>query len=453
MPKIELPLGFEGSENLPRTNRTLQNCWNTGNNRILSRPGITQLNTTSSVARGSFEWNGALYQVVSTSLIKITNTETGAFSTIGTIAGSANIQTAIGFNTAVILVPGGNIYTLDKVDALVLISGNANFVASVDVAHIDGRFIYIPSSGDPAFFSDVGAAGTVQATSFFDAEVLPDKNNSCFNLNNTLYIGGTDSFELFRDTGASPVPFQRVTGALIRHGFIGGLLEAENTFYFVGRKKEQAPGIFAIGQGTAPKISNERIDLILAGITEEDLGDCIPGRFVWRGYDVATFAFRSDSFAFVNGNWFILDTIIDEKSQVWGGGFITEFEGTYFTAFNDKIGKLDKVNTDYGERTTKIIGFGIEDPEDEFAAIQSVHLGLSQGFNSASGTVAIRMSKDNVIFNEPVFIDLGLIGVYTAKLEWNQPGGMGMYPGFAAGEIYCTDDIDFSADYLLVNAR
>ena len=230
MPRIELPNGFEGSEQLPRTNRTLENCWNTGTNRVLSRPGITQLNTTSKVARGSFEWNDSLYQVVSTSLIKITNVVTGAFSTIGTITGSANIQTAIGFNTAVILVPGGAIYTLDKSDTLVLISGNANFEASVDVAHIDGRFVYVPSDGDPAFFSDVGAAGTVQATSFFDAEVLPDKNNSCFNLNNTLYIGGTDSFELFRDTGASPVPFQRVTGALIRNGFIGGLLEAANTF-------------------------------------------------------------------------------------------------------------------------------------------------------------------------------------------------------------------------------
>lgn len=453
MPKINFPNGFEGSENLPRTNRTLQNCWNTGNNRILSRPGITQLNTTSKVARGSFKWNDNLYNVVSTSLIKITNITTGTFSTIGTIAGSANIQTAIGFNTAVILVPGGNIYTLDKSDTLVLISGGSNFVASVDVAHIDGRFIYIPSDGDPAFFSDVGDAATVESTSFFDAEVLPDKNNSCFNLNNTLYIGGTDSFELFRDTGASPVPFQRVTGGLIRHGFIGGLLEAETTFYFIGRKKDQAPGIFAIGQGTAPKISNERIDLILSTYSEEDLADSIPGRFIWRGYDVATFALRDDSFAFVNGNWFILDTIIDEKSKVWGGGFITEFEGTYFTAFDDKIGKLAKVNTDYGERTTKIIGFGIDDPEDEFASVQSITLGLSQGFNSSSGMVALRMSDSNVQFGPEVFIDLGSIGDYTTKLKWNPPGGLGMYDGFVAGEIYCTDDIDFSADFLLLDAR
>ena len=453
MPKIEMPRGFEGSENLPRTKRTLRNCWNTGNNRILSRPGITQLNTTSKVARGSFEWNGGLYNVVSTSLIKITNTETGAFSTIGTILGSANIKTAIGFNTAVILVPGGAIYTLDTSDTLTLISGNANFVPCVDVTNIDGIFVYIPSDGSPAFFSDVGAAGTVDVLSFFDAEELPDKNNSCFNLNRTLYIGGTDSFQLFRNTGASPVPFQTVTGASIRNGFIGGKLEAETTFYFIGRKKDQAPGIYAIGQGRAPKISNERIDLILSTYSEEDLSEAIPGRFVWRGYDVATFALRDDSFAFLDGNWFILDTIINEQSKVWGGGFITEFEGTYYTAFDDKIGKLAKVNTDYGERTTKIIGFGIEDPEDDYASIQSLHLGLSQGFNTGSGTVALRMSKDNVIFGPEVFIDLGLIGNYADKLEWNPPGGLGMYHGFAAGEIYCTDDIDFSADYLLVNAR
>ncbi len=95
---------------------------------------------------------------------------------VDTVAASQNIVTAVGFNTAVIVVPNEAIYTLDKLDNLVLISGNDFFQQSNSVAHIDGRFIYIPFNGDPAFFSDVGDAGSVQAASFFDAESLPDKN-------------------------------------------------------------------------------------------------------------------------------------------------------------------------------------------------------------------------------------------------------------------------------------
>ena len=164
MPKVAFPVGLLGSEQLPRTKRTLQNCFNNGNGNLLHRPGIVALQDTGKNARGSFQWNGFLYQVVSTSLIKITNTDTGAFTTNPSpIQGSANIRTAIGFNTAVIVVEGANIYTLDKNDVVVEITGNTNFVPCVDVAHINGRFVYIPASGDPAFFSDIGAAGTVQA--------------------------------------------------------------------------------------------------------------------------------------------------------------------------------------------------------------------------------------------------------------------------------------------------
>lgn len=206
MPKIPFPKGHEGSENLPKTNQTLRNCWNNGRGRIIGRPGIPVLNTTSKVARGGFEWNGALYQVVSTSLIKITDTDTGAFSIIGTIAGSDPIETAIGHVHAGIVVRGGAIYSLSKTDVLTDISGNTNFRACSDIVHLDDRFLFIPADGTPAFFSDVGVIGTVQATSFFDAQVLPDKNNAAFVLKNTLAIMGENSIEFFQEHGSFSKP-------------------------------------------------------------------------------------------------------------------------------------------------------------------------------------------------------------------------------------------------------
>lgn len=455
MARIPFPAGFEGVENVPRTSRSLQNCFNNLDGTIISRPGITQLNTTGGFARGEFVWNGALYQVVSEQLIKITNVDTGAFSVIGTISGNAVVETAIGFNEAVIVVKSatGRIYTLDDTDTLVDIAGNANFVASTDVAHIDGRFVYIPFSGDPAFFSDVGDAGSVQVLSFFDAEELPDKNNSVFNFKNTLYIGGTDSFELFRDTGASPNPFARVSGARITNGYIGALLEYNETFLFLGREKDQDFGFYAIGQGLAPKISNETIDLILTTYTQEELSEITSGRLKWRGYDIATFTLARDSFGFYAGNWFILDTVVDGVSEPWGGGFITQFEGKYYTAFEDKIGVFAKVNTDYGESITRIIDTGFEEENDDFFACQSIELGISQGFSSTDGSVAIFLSKDNVTYGQPIYRDLGAIGEYDTHLIWNESGGMGSYDGFMGVRIYTTEDVDFSANHFVANFR
>lgn len=449
MPRVALPDGLRGQKNLPRTRRRLLNVYNKGG-LGLPRPGISQLNTTSKVARGGFEWNGALYQVVSQSLIKITDVDTGTYSTIGTIAGSEQIETAIGFNHAVIVVKGGALYTLDSSDTLTDISGNTNFVACVDVAHINGRFVYIPSSGDPAFFSDVGAAGTVQTLSFFDAEELPDKNNGCFNFSNTLFITGTDSIELFRDSGASPVPFTRVSGARIQNGYISGLLEYVDTFLFIGREKNQDFGIYQIAQGKAPKISNEFIDNILSTYTQTELSEAISGRFKWKGDDIATFTLRRHSFGFFQGKWFELDTLLNGLSRPWGAGYITQFGGEYFTAYEDKIGKFAEVNTDYGERITRIVDLTFEQEDGQAFALQEVELGLSQGFNTTDGSVALLLSRDNVLYGPEMYRDTGALGNYESKLKWVCAGGLGSYNGFVGLRFYTTEDIFFAIDFISV---
>ena len=454
MPLVPLPSGLVGSKRLPRTRQLLTNLFNNQTGQLIPRPGLTELSDTGLVARGQFVWNDSLYQVVSQSLIKITDLETGAFSVIGTINGNAVIDTAIGFNTAVILVKGGEIYTLDNTDTLVTISGNANFVPSVAVAHINGRFVYIPSDGDPAFFSNVGDAGTVEALSFFDAEELPDKNNNVFNFNNTLYICGTDSLELFRDTGASPNPFTRLNGARISNGFIGGLIEYNQTFLFIGREKDQGFGIYAIAGGAADKISNEFIDDILAEYTENQLGDAVGARIKWRGYDIATFTLANDSFGFVRGNWFNLGTFNSAGIPApWVGGFINQIGGEYYSASGSKIGKFGFFNEDYGSRISRVIEFGFDHPENQFFNAQKLQIGLSQGFTNAGGTVGLALSRDNVLYGDAFYRDLGDIGEYAHHVEWNYPGGLGSYDGFMGIRIITTQDVPFAADSLKLTMR
>jgi len=420
----------------------------------VSRLGISLKSNPGGVARGGFTWNNNLYEVYSQELKKVTDVITGTTTTIGTIAGSEVIRTAIGFNDAVIVVKGGAIYTLDKSDVLTDISGNANFVPCDDVAHINGRFVYIPTSGEPAFFSDVGAAGTVQPLSFFDAEELPDKNNAVFNFKNTLYICGIDSIQLFRNVGvttAAPNAFLPVTNARILNGFIGGLLEYNSAFLFIGREKDQNFGIYAVTQGIAPKISNEAIDLILSTYTIEELKKAITGRFKHNGNDIATFRLSRDSFGFFAGNWFLLETVEEGVRRPWSAGFITQFEGDYYTAFSDRLGKLEEINTDYGFSFPRIIRTALEQEDGNNFSYQSLELGLSQGFNPDTiGSVGLRTSVDNVIYGDYTFETTANIGEYGNKISWDYPGGLGMYPGFLGIELYTVDDIIFNADYLIL---
>lgn len=450
MPRIKFPLGLTETEFLPRTRRDLKNCFNNGQNAIVGRPGITSISTPTGVSRGSFVWNGSLYEVRGQKLYKFTNLETGAQTEIGDIADSAAVKTDIGFNEAVIVVPAGRIYKLNTSDVLTRIDTGSNFSSCQDVCHINGRFIYIPANGDPAFFSDVGDAATVQAASFFDAENLPDKNNACFNLKETLFIAGTDSIQLFRNVATnSAVPFLPIQGSRILNGYIGGLLEYNNTFLFIGREKDQDRGIYSIAQGQAPKISNEIVDKILSTYTESELSDAYSMRFKWRGYDIAVFNLPNHTIGFYGGNWFTLDTIDNGTSKPWFSWFITQFQGTYYTFYPDNFGKLSTVNSDYGNPITRIIDTGVEQEDSDYFSIDSIELGISQGYNSITGTVGLAMSDDNVTYGPMLFRELGSLGQYNHKLIWQYPGGLGGYDGFAGIRIYTTSDIQFSSDHFI----
>lgn len=467
MPRLNLPLGLEGSRNLPRTRRDLVNCFNNGSDNILPRRGIEDISTSTGIARGQFVWNGSLYQVRSSNLVKV-NENTGAETLIGTVEGTNVIHFAIGFNTATFIVQNatGKLYTLDKSDVLTDISGNANILPCRDITHIDNRFVYIPFDGSPAFFSDVGAAGTVQALSFFDAEELPDENRATFNAKNTLVIMGTDSGQYYLNKGISPVPFVRIDRSRIPYGFIGGLLEyIDDQFLFIGREKDQDRGIYLIKQGSTAKISNERIDAILSTYTDDELSNAISGRFKMDGYDIATFTLSADSFAFFGGNWFTLSSfsstsmihsgVIPHQDTLgpWLAGFITQFEGTYYTAQSTHFGKFAKINTDYGERIVRIIDTAFEQEDSNFFACQSMELVVSQGVNLELGSIAILMSRNNVQYGPAVFRELGEIGQYHNRLVWNPPGGLGMYEGFVGVRFYTADNVDFSIDYGIYKIR
>ncbi|VAW38942.1 hypothetical protein MNBD_GAMMA01-1330 [hydrothermal vent metagenome] len=444
--EVDFPLGLEGSETLPQGRRALKNCFNAGG-PIIQRPGITKIGNTGGVGRGLFVWNESLYGVASQVLHKIATD--GTTTPIGNVTGGTAIDSAVGFNDAVILDRGGNGYTLDSSDVLTTMV-SPQFVASTSVCHINGRFVYIPSDGSVAFFSDVGAADTIQTTSFFDAEELPDKNKVCFNSKNILGIGGSDSFEFFRDIGEQIVPFRRLN-ARIDNGYIGGLLEYGNTFLFVGREKDQDVGIYSIGQGVAPKISNEYIDTILKTYTVAELENCIPGRIKWNGFDLATFTFSRQAFGFYGGNWFELDMLNDGVNEVWQGGYIKEFDQKYYSLYSDKIGRFDKINKEYGKPFQRLIDMAFIN--DKRFSVQSLEYRMSQGYNTTTGSVSLQLSHDNVLYSQPFHRDTGAVGEYTKKLEWNYPGGLGAYDGFMGIRISTTEDVDFSALKVFMEMR
>lgn len=455
MSQFQLPKGTQGIDNLPETNQLLQNMFHThdNSNSIISRPGINGISVPGGACRGGFEWDEDLYYIYSQELRKITDVDTGAFTVIGTIAGDDLVFSAAGAVTIAIVARGSASYTLDKSGNLVDTSGNTNFVIFVSVTSLNGRAIYVPEVGDKTVFSDVGDFGTIQTLSFFDAEIRPDETVFCFTLDNYLYLAGTQSIERFRDTGSGTNPFKRV-GAAFDYGYIGGFLEVDEAVVFIGRKRKQSPGIFAMDANRVLKISNPPIDKILETYTNLELTETISGRINWLGFDIATLSLRRDSFLFFAGDWSLLDTVINEESRPWSGGFIVEFDNRYYSGFEDKLGVFDSVNFDFGNRITRIIETSLSEENREYMTGTELELGVSQGFNTGERqSVGLQTTEDGVLYGPVIFEDLGLIGQYANKLVWGPPGGLGTYQGFMGIRLITRENVIFNADHLIIRGR
>jgi len=146
----------------------------------------------------------------------------------------------------------------------------------------------------------------------------------------------------------------------------------------------------------------------------------------------------------------VTDTVIDNVSRPWLGGYIVEIDNEYFSGSDDKLGKFDDVNFDYGNRITRIQRGSFAQEDTDFFTISSLELGVSQGFNDGEEqSVGLRTSDNGELFGPTIFRELGPKGQYSQKLIWNDAGGLGEYQGFCTYELVTTGNLTFNSDYLV----
>ena len=443
-----LPKTIRYVQGLPRSEEHLVNMVNFEDS-LITRMGVSLVTTGVGACRGRFVFNEKLYQVSGDKLIRINPIEK-SFTVIGDVSGTADIDHAIGFNQAIIIVKGGGGYVLEKSEVLTPIN-DPDFLPSNEVARVNGRFVFSPSDGSPIMYSDLGDGGSIGALSFFDAEVLTDKNTGVFNFRNDLYVFGEESIQLFRDAGSTDNPFLPITGATAAQGYIAGKIEFGDTFLFLGKEKDQEAGIFAMGQGGAKRVSTPPVDSIIQQYTPDDLRTCHSQRIVWRGHDFLCFTLPEHTFCFYRGAWSYFQSVLHyEELANWTVRHAVYYQGQYYTGSTDsRIGVIDDSNSDFGDPIRRVIKTFVRFPNDAPANLSSLSLAVSQGQNLESGSVGLRLSDDGSKWSQRFFKSLTDSGDKTFRIHWEAMGGLGHYRnGFVGVEFYTTSEVVFSVDGL-----
>lgn len=235
--------------------------------------GVEQTGAAIGPDRGGINWNGVLYRVSGTKLVRVSRA--GAVQVLGDVGDGGHCSFDYSFDRLGI-ASGGRLYYWNGSTLTQVTDPDLRTVR--DVCWIAGYFL--TTDGDYLVTTDLGDPASVKTLNYGSAESDPDPIMAVDELRNEAYAFGRYTIEAFQNVGGTGFPFQRIEGAQVGRGIIGThtYCEANGTFMFMGSGRDEAPGVFVMVPGDSNKISTREIDTILLGYTEEELSQAVMER-------------------------------------------------------------------------------------------------------------------------------------------------------------------------------
>jgi hypothetical protein len=252
------------------------NALGTGKERevgaLVPTPGLRLLLTLpESPVRGIWRAsNSQVFAVAGQKLYRIesdwTYTELG---TLNTTSGTVSIADN-GLHVMVVDGTNGYVWTLAS-SSFAVISDPA-FPAATHVAFVDGYFVFnYPDTGQWGIsgLNDV----TFDALDIATAEGSPDNLVALFVSNRNVLALGTQSVEVYYNSGDADFPFARIQGAFIETGCSAPFSVAElvGSVFWLGGDSNGSGTVYMM-QGYQPKrISTPAIEAVIRGMTTDDV--------------------------------------------------------------------------------------------------------------------------------------------------------------------------------------
>lgn len=215
--------------------------------------------------------NGRAFVVSGNTLYELD--EAGTATSRGTLSTFTTRVSIAENKTQMIIVDGtyGYIFTYASNNFAVIADGD--FPACEIVTYLDGYFI-VPKFGTNDFYISAINDGTSwDALDFSNAAAGPDNLISLIADSGNLWLFGSQTTEVFNNTGNALFPFERIDGAIIQTGCAAPhtVQSFDNTIAWLG-VDEQGRGVVWRANGyQAQRMSNQAIEAIIA--TASDFTD------------------------------------------------------------------------------------------------------------------------------------------------------------------------------------
>lgn len=352
----------------------------------------------------------------------------------GSLDGSAGTVTMADNGFQLGICDGDKVYMLTYVGNVFAKITDPDLPSSGGIDFVDGYFVVNENDTGKFYISGLYDGTTWAALDFASAESSPDKLVRAVSFVGQLGLFGTNTIEIWRNTGDSVFPFSRISGATpIGCTSPYTILSLDTSVFWVG-SNDQGSGVVYKAQGFTPtRISTNAIELILQKVTQPEL------LVAW------SYQKQGHVFYVITGADLETSLVYDLSTQLWHetaylnmGVFEQHLGSCAMYAFgkhlvgdrtNGNIYELSEdVYTDNGDPLVRKRIYTHLIDELKQIRYSQLELGLETGVGLQSGQgsnplVSLRLSKDGArTWSDFYTTSIGAVGKYGQQVKWRRLG-------------------------------
>ena len=372
-------------------------------------PGLKYLaNMGLGPIRGLWTFGGFGYVVSGDKLYKINTSYTPTL--LGTVSGTGPVSMADNGTQLFVACNGPSYIYNSSTNAFAQIT-DPDFPGAVTVGYLDGYFVFNEPNSQKIWVTALLDGTSVDPLDFASAEGNPDGVVSILSNFREIWVFGTNSIEVWYDTGAPDFPLQRIQGAYNELGCAAAysVAKMDNGVFWLGKDARGQGIVYRANGYQGQRISTHAVEWHIQQY--DDISDAVAYTYQQDGHSFYVLIFPS-----ADTTW-----VYDVATQAWheragfSNGNFTRHRSNCQMAFNNEI-----IVGDY--ENGNIYAFDMETYADN-GAIQKwlrTWRALPPGQNNLKRTAHHAMQID---LESGTGLNLGQGSDPELMLRWSDDGG------------------------------
>jgi len=402
-------------------------------------PGLNLLATIGTgPIRGLWAYssdNSTAFVVSGTELYKINKSYTATL--LGTVVGTGPVSLADN-GTQLFIAANGPSYIYNNNTNVFGQITDPDFPGAVTVCYLDGYFVFNEPNSQKLWLTALLDGTSIDPLEFASTEGSPDGLVAVSSNFREVWAFGTNSIEVWSDTGALDFPLERIPGAFNELGCAApySIAKMDNSLFWLGRDRRGQGIIYRANGYAGQRISTHAVEWQIQQYA--DLSDAVAYTYQQEGHSFYVLIFPT-----ADTTW-----VYDASTQAWHeragwvNGAFTRHRSNCQMAFNNKVvvGDFENGNIysfdleDYSDngsiqkwlRTWRALPTGQNNLKRTAQHSLQLDIESGTGLNAGQGSdpeVMLRFSDDGGhTWSNEHWAKMGKIGEYYKRVFWRRLG-------------------------------